>query len=221
MSHYQYHPQFLYKKEADYLLNFLETEIPWRQVRYFKPERGYVQTPRETWCAGFHNNLYYPVNNIKPSPIPDKLVELKLLVQDFLKQEFNFMLFAKYRHGKDSIAYHSDDEMFLGRNPTIPSLTLGATRPFCLKNKVTKELNSWNLSHGDLFVMQNNCQKDFQHSVPKIDNFNEIRYSITFRRALNERGSYNYYTYNVGKNLEKSNNSSYNQQNPWKNRIFS
>lgn len=218
--HYQYHPQFLYQKEADFLLDFLKTEIPWRQVKYFKPERGYVQTPRETWCAGFHNNLFYPVNGICPSPIPEKLIELKLLMEDFLNQKFNFMLFAKYRNGKDSIAYHSDDEMFLGRNPVIASLTLGESRPFCLKNKNSKEVQTWNLNHGDLFVMQEDCQKNYQHSVPKIDNFDHERYSITFRKALNEKGSYNYYTYNVGKTLEKSSNINYSSNNPWKNKGF-
>ena len=200
MSHFQYHPQFLYKEEADFLQNFLENEIPWRQVKYFKPERGYVITPRLTWVAGFHNNLFYDLKNgISPNKIPNELIELKDLVEDYLKTSFNFMLFSKYRDGQDSITYHSDDEMFLGKNPTIASITVGAARPFLLKNKTTREVSQWDLSHGDLFVMQNNCQKDYLHSVPKVDSFNHPKYSITFRKALNEYGSSNYYTYNLGK----------------------
>lgn len=202
MSHFEYIEDFLYKKEADYLQSFLEEEIPWRQVRYFKPERGYVITPRLTWCAGFHNNLYYKINNITPNPIPKTILPLKEIIEDYTGTTYNFVLFAKYRNGQDSITYHSDDEMFLGKNPTIPLLTIGSTRPFNLKNKIDRSVQSFDLSHGDLLIMKNDCQRNFQHAVPKVDNFNEVRYSITFRKAINEYGTKNYYTYNVGNELD-------------------
>jgi len=199
MKHYEYYRNFLYKKEADKLLDFLENNIPWTQVKYFKPERGYVVTPRLTWVAGFHQDDFYDLKNFVPNKIPDFLLPLKDLIQNYTQSEYNFILFSKYRNEKDSITYHSDDERFLGSNPTIASLTLGNPRPFVLKNKRTKESEVFNLSHGDLFVMKNNCQKDFFHAVPKQTKEFRPRYSITFRKALNEYGSSNYYTYNLGK----------------------
>lgn len=199
MSHYELHKDFLYKNEADKLLDFLENQVPWGQVKYFKPQRGYVITPRLTWVAGFHSETLYSLSKHHPNPIPDFLLPLKDLIEDFLNTNFNFILFSKYRNENDSITYHSDDESFLGKNPTIASLTLGDSRPFILKNKKTKESSTFDLSHGDLFVMKNNCQKDFFHAVPKQKEPCGIRYSMTFRRAINEYGSNNYYTYNLAK----------------------
>lgn len=203
MNHYSHHKEFLYPEEATTLLNYLEEEIPWRQVTYFKPNRGYVITPRLTWVAGFHQKEIYPISTNSPNPIPDFLLPLKDLVEDFLNQEFNFMLFSKYRDQNDSITYHSDDERFLGKNPTIASLSLGFARPFILKNKKTRESQNFLLEHGDLFVMQNNCQKDYFHAIPKSTKEYGVRYSITFRKALNESGSKNYYTYNLGSKIQK------------------
>ena len=200
-QHYKYVNRFLYKKEADYLYNRLNKEIPWSVVKYYKPERGYVITPRETWCAGIHNRLDLKNFNYQWNKIPKWLLPLKQLVEDECNEEFNFMLFAKYRNENDSITFHSDDERFLGDNPTIASITVGETRPFQLKNKVSREIETFNLSHGDLFVMQNNCQKDYLHSVPKQKEQLSTRISITFRKGLNIQASRNYYTYNTQQNI--------------------
>jgi alkylated DNA repair dioxygenase AlkB len=199
MSHYEFYKNFLYENEANKLLSFLEQEIPWGQVKYFKPERGYVVTPRLTWVAGFHTENLYSLPKTSPNPIPEFLIPLKGLLEDYLQTNFNFVLFSKYRDENDSISYHGDDERFLGKNPIIASLTLGKSRPFVLKNKKTKESEIFNLSHGDLFVMKENCQKDFFHALPKQNTPCSTRYSITFRKALNEYGSNNYYTYNLAK----------------------
>jgi alkylated DNA repair dioxygenase AlkB len=198
-EHYEFYKDFLYLEESDKLLKYLQNDIPWTQVKYFKPERGYVITPRLTWVSGFHQQDIYDINGITPNPIPDFLLPLKDLIEDYLNTDFNYMLFCKYRDQNDSITYHSDDEAFLGKNPTIASITLGCPRPFVLKNKKSKESESFNLSHGDLFVMKNNCQKDFFHAVPKQKKPTGERFSITFRKALNENGSKNYYKYNLGK----------------------
>jgi len=197
-EHYEYYQDFLYLEESNKLLEYLETEIPWTQVKYFKPERGYVITPRLSWVSGFHQEELYKIDGIDPNPIPDFILPLKHLVEDYLKTSFNYILYSKYRDQNDSITYHSDDENFLGKNPTIASLTLGCKRPFVLKNKTTKESASFDLSHGDLFVMKNNCRKDYFHAVPKQKKPTGVRYSLTFRKALNERGSKNYYKYNLG-----------------------
>tara|TARA_Y100000592_G_C5424466_1_gene294964 strand:+ start:304 stop:942 length:639 start_codon:yes stop_codon:yes gene_type:complete len=201
MSHYEIVPNFLLPSEVDYLTNFLKYKIPWKQVVYKKKDRGEIITPRLTWCCGFHSNKMYGVNGIYPNRIPKELIPLKKLVSEYLNNDFNYMLFAKYRNGQDSIAYHSDDEHFLGKNPTIAALTLGQPRPFVLKNKKTKALHSFNLNSGSLFVMKNNCQSDYLHSVPKQNFTSGPRFSITFRKAINSKASWNYYTYNIGRNI--------------------
>lgn len=198
-EHYLHKPNFLYKEEADYLYKKLFEEIPWRQVKYFKPERGLVTTPRLTWVCGFHQNKHYPIHlpqKVSPNPFPEWILPLKNIVELECKTTFNFILFSLYRNEQDSISFHSDDEKFLGENPTIASLSVGSDRLFSLKENQSKSRQDFILSHGDLFVMKNNCQKDYMHSVPKQKDPIGPRISLTFRNALNEAGSKNYYKYN-------------------------
>jgi alkylated DNA repair dioxygenase AlkB len=202
--HYQHITPFLTKQEADYLYSRLLKEIPWTQVKYYKPERGYIITPRLTWVAGFHQKKLYPLDyhgGYIPNEIPPWLCELKDVIEEYLNQKYNFILFSWYRDENDFIAYHSDNENFLGYNPNIASISVGGNRPFCLKNKITNQIQSFNLNHGDLFVMQNNCQRDYLHSIPKQSYKCTPRLSLTFRNALNETGSKNYYHYNLGKSI--------------------
>jgi len=202
MSHYDYVKNFLTENESNYLYNRLLKETPWTQVKYYKPERGYVITPRLTHAYGFHQDHFYPLKFSNgamylPKKIPKWLTELLSVVQDYTQETYNFILLAQYRDEKDSITFHSDDERFLGYNPTIASITVGQTRPFLLKNKTTNHIDHFDLSHGDLLVMKNNCQRDYMHSVPKQKQPLKPRISLTFRKALNEAGSKNYYKYNT------------------------
>lgn len=200
MTHYQHVKEFLYQEEADFLYQKLLYEIPWRQVKYYKPERGLVTTPRLTWVAGFHQDDFYPIDlpaKIFPNQIPVFINELKELVEEYTSQKYNFVLFSLYRDGEDSISPHSDDELFLGSNPTIASISIGQERDFTLTNKHTREKNTFSLNHGDLFIMKNDCQKNYLHSVPKCKNMLlNPRISLTFRKSLTEAGSKNYYKYN-------------------------
>ena len=197
--HYQHIQNFLYKNEADKLETFLETMIPWTVVNYYKPERGYTITPRETWAAGFHQKKTYSLYNkdYEPNPIPDFLLPLKGIIEEELKTSFNFILFSKYRNENDSISFHSDDEKFLGSQPKIASISIGHNRDFLLREKKSRKIQTFNLSHGDLFVMQKDCQKEFEHSIQKQKDRCYTRYSLTFRKVLNEAGSKNYYRYNT------------------------
>ena len=197
--HFEHVKNFISKDESDWLYTKLLTDVPWRQVKYYKPERGLVVTPRLTCCYGFHQKNHYDIyvpTKITPLKIPNWLLPLKTYVESHTSQSYNFILMAYYRDGKDSITYHSDDERFLGKYPTIASITVGAERLFCLKHKQSKQVTKHLLAHGDLFVMQNNCQQDYMHSVPKTNNFELPRISLTFRNALSEAGSKNYYKYN-------------------------
>ncbi|KAJ5618824.1 Oxoglutarate/iron-dependent dioxygenase [Penicillium lagena] len=70
-----------------------------------------------------------------PRPIPTCLDLLRRQVEEISQTTYNFCLVNYYASGEDSIAFHSDDERFLGPNPTIASLSLGAEREFLMKHK--------------------------------------------------------------------------------------
>ena len=190
MNHREIHQEFVPKNYADNLFNLLKSEIPWRQVEYFKRDRGlHVVTPRLTYVTGsFYNNL--------GNPHPSWILKLKQNIELVTDTEYNFILYAYYRDGNDSITWHSDDERFLGENNTIAGVSFGNLRDFQLKNKVTKEIEKIPMHHGDMIIMKNNCQKDYEHAVLKTKEDVGERISLTFRKAITSYANTNYYTYN-------------------------
>ena len=148
-----------------------------------------------------------------PRPIPQCLDQLRILTEGTTDERFNFCLVNYYADGQDSIAYHSDDERFLGANPAIASFSLGARRDFLMKHKVMTPVEPGEatagrepkqiklaLGSGDMVLMRGKTQGHWLHSVPKRagDEANKGRINITFRRALVRGGTENYYQYNVG-----------------------
>lgn len=111
--------------------------------------------------------------------IPDFLLDIKSKVENVCG-EFNSVLLNLYRDGKDSVAFHCDDEKELGENPIIASLSLGQSRKFHLRHKKTYKQHVIELKHGDLLLMGDNSQTNYQHSLPKDRSKNE-RLNLTFR----------------------------------------
>ena len=44
--------------------------------------------------------------------------------------------------------------------------------------------------------MKNNCQNNFNHEIPKGNQFNKVRYSLSFRKVIHPYGDVNYNKYN-------------------------
>ncbi|KAL4778179.1 hypothetical protein BJX76DRAFT_362977 [Aspergillus varians] len=144
-----------------------------------------------------------------PRPIPECLNKLRQHVEAAVGNgsTYNFCLVNYYASGDDSIAYHSDDERFLGPNPCIASISLGAQRDFLMRHKPTQALGvsnqpmKFSLAEGDMVVMRGETQANWLHSVPKRKGGEAYRgrINITFRKAIVSAGTDNYYNYNVGR----------------------
>lgn len=197
-----YVPSFLSAALADELFESLKHETPWNHVSYKKPW-GEIFTPRLTNCYGYHNDQPEEVSGVIPREIPGNLQKLMEQVSQKCGAMFNYVLMSYYRDGRDSISWHSDDEKFLGPEPTIASVSLGGTRRFLLRHKETRVKQEFQLNHGDLLIMHGRCQADWEHHVPKTAKAVDPRINITFRDAKNIAGSRNYYKYNVGVAMAK------------------
>jgi alkylated DNA repair dioxygenase AlkB len=111
------------------------------------------------------------------------LLYIKQKVEACAGVEFNSVLLNWYRDGQDKISWHADDEVELGRNPVIASVSFGATRDFLIRNKDDHKLKlSFPLRHGSLLVMAGELQHHWQHSVPPRKLVSESRFNLTFRR---------------------------------------
>src|SRR5262249_33301040 len=114
-------------------------------------------------------------------PWPEYLVDIRRRIEEAAGAPFNSLLLNYYRHGSDSIGYHSDDEKELGHNPIVPSLSLGATRQFILRHTRTKERLTFDLTHGSLLIMAGTTQHHWKHTVPKTKRPVGKRINLTFR----------------------------------------
>ncbi|KAK7419333.1 hypothetical protein QQZ08_010916 [Neonectria magnoliae] len=228
-----YFEPFIPSSVSRKLFDFLRAELPFYRVEY-KIKRGGVETqirtPRWTTVFGldetsrFDDEGHVVDANLKtrvsdkrydkypPRPIPKCLDELRQSTEMATGCKLNFCLVNYYASGSDSIAFHSDDEQFLGRDPAIASISLGSRRDFLMKHKPVSPGNADStainakplklpLGSGDMVLMRGKTQSKWLHSIPKRTGKNQEdggKINITFRRAMIKGGTENYYNYNVG-----------------------
>lgn len=140
-----------------------------------------IKVPRMTAWYGTKAYKYSGIINA-PAPMPEWLELLRMNVQHRTTDTvYNSALLNLYRDGSDSVSWHADDEPELGKNPTIASLSFGATRRFAVKHRTTGARWDMDLRDGDLLIMRGRSQLDYVHSVPKTTKAVGPRVNITFR----------------------------------------
>ncbi|KAM9302071.1 alpha-ketoglutarate-dependent dioxygenase alkB homolog 3 [Gastrophryne carolinensis] len=187
-------PSFIERKEADWMFEQLHREIPWRQKTNVGPDGPY-QEPRLTCWYG-EVPYTYSRSTMQANPHWHPLLTmLKDRIEEVTGYTFNSLLCNLYRHDKDSIDWHSDDEPDLGRNPIIASLSLGETRVFQMRKKpLPEEHGDYTyvervhvpLDQGTLLIMEGAAQEDWQHRVPKEYHDRRPRINLTFRTMFPE-----------------------------------
>ena len=111
----------------------------------------------------------------------NELLELKKIVEQISRTDFNSCLLNLYHNGKEGMAYHSDDEESLGKNTVIASLSLGAVRRFLFKHKKSGQTVPVILENGSLLVMKGETQTNWLHRLPPTTKVNTPRINLTFR----------------------------------------
>jgi alkylated DNA repair dioxygenase AlkB len=175
-----YDAAFLDAASANLLRDRLHVETSWKQ----EVGRGRPFPRLTAWYAD--PGLVYRYSGVAHhgegwTPL---LLEIKQRVEQAAGAAFNSLLLNLYRHGRDSIGMHSDDEPELGQDPVIASVSLGAVRRFILKHRKTREKLIFDLAHGSLLVMGGSCQHHWLHGVPKTEAVVGARINLTFRRIL-------------------------------------
>jgi alkylated DNA repair dioxygenase AlkB len=179
-------PGFLTPAEADALFAAIlanRDDLKQNHIQLY----GRRALPRlEAWYGSWDYN-YSKGIILKAAPIPTYLQIVFRQLEAAGYGEYNAVLINYYRDGRDHISPHSDAD-YGDDEPTIPSLTLGAARPFRLakivgKNKLDKTTTVEYLpGHGDLLVMHGRTNLEWQHWVPKTTQPVGERINLTFRR---------------------------------------
>ncbi|WP_051935766.1 alpha-ketoglutarate-dependent dioxygenase AlkB [Salegentibacter sp. Hel_I_6] len=179
----RYFPDFLSSEKADFFLEKLLKDIPWKQqnIKLFGKE---IPQPRLTAFYAEKGISYtYSGLQLDPEYFSAEILELKQKTEKISGFDFNTCLANLYRDGNDSMGWHADDEKVLGKNPVIASISLGGVRSFQFKHKKDKNLKEKiELQHGSLIVMQGSMQHFWKHQLPKTKKEVPPRINLTFRK---------------------------------------
>ncbi len=158
---------------ADRVFAELIAVLPWQQRQVTMYDRR-LPEPRLTawWSTSAPDAEVLPV-----------LADARHVLTDHYARPFDSIGFNLYRDGHDSVAWHGDRERYDLEDPTVVIVSTGQPRPFHLRPRGGGASRSWQLGHGDLFVMGGSCQHDWEHCVPKVAATGP-RLSIMFRHNL-------------------------------------
>ena len=177
-----FHPTFFSQTQSDYFYENLLRDIEWKQdqIKYFGT---LIDLPRLTaWYGDPGVSYTYSGIHVKSIPWTALLLKIKKSIESFSGNVFNSVLLNLYRNGRDGVAWHSDDEPELGVNPTIGSVSFGATRQFQLKHKERPQHRvKLNLTHGSYLLMSGVTQHKWVHQIPKTSRACKSRINLTFR----------------------------------------
>lgn len=168
----------------DPILRIAEFELRQEQIRIFGK---WVDQPRLVGFYGDPGIRYtYSGKEFRSILWNNFLHELRERIQIQFDMRLNSALVNYYRHGMDSMGLHSDDEKELGEQPTIVSVSYGATRKMVFRNKSTNEVVPVYLDHGDVLIMSGQTQSRWKHELPKEKKIIQPRLNVTFRKILSE-----------------------------------
>jgi alkylated DNA repair dioxygenase AlkB len=171
--------------QASHLATALRDEIVWEThcIQLFGRSHD---APRLSCWIGDPDAVYvYSRTRFVPRPWTPTLRMLRERLRQALGMDFNSVLANRYRNGRDSMGWHSDDEPELGPQPCIASLSLGAARRFRLRHRRDRTLrHHLDLGPGSLLLMQGETQRFWQHALPRTARDCGERINLTFRRIL-------------------------------------
>ena len=180
----RYFRTFFTPSKADFLLDQLLRTIEWKQntIKMYGKENP---VPRlEAWYGDKGKSYAYSGIKMEPRPWTDDLLFIKKSIEAKAGVIFNSVLINYYRNGQDRVAWHSDDEKELGRNPIIASVSLGAERNFKLRHKHYKSNDQKEqiiLNHGSFLLMEGTTQHNWMHEIPRTAKPIGPRINLTFR----------------------------------------
>ncbi len=178
-----YYPTWLDPKTADESFSELKKTVRWQQSMLNMYGKSIAIPRLNAWYGDAGRDYGYSGHRFQALPWLPLLTTLKYQIEAETGFEFNSVLVNCYRDGNDSVAWHSDDEPELKKNPVIASLSLGAERIFQLRHRYQKQskVTKIALAHGSLLIMSGELQHYWQHQLPKVATKIGERINLTYR----------------------------------------
>ena len=170
--------------EAGRLFEELRDQVRWREEEILIFGQPRLVPRLVAWHGDPGATYVYSGTDHQPEPWIPSLDRIRDRVHELTGTHFNAVLLNRYRDGRDGMGWHADDEPELGRNPVIASVSLGATRRFCLRHRRRKDLKlDLPLPHGSLLCMSGATQHHWVHALPKTRVPVGERINLTLRRV--------------------------------------
>lgn len=185
-------PSVLTDSEADCLLERCWRETCWAADSYEAFGRRFELPRLQAWFADNGLRYRYSDSLLETRPWPRHLQILRERIEAVCGHQFNSVLLTCYRDGHDQVGWHADNEVELGDDPVIASLSLGVTRHLYLRHNGANSTGLVRnggvlcvpLPHNSLLLMDKGSQQCWQHAVlpePEVDG---LRINLTFRRVV-------------------------------------
>lgn len=181
-----YLERLAFDRPVEAVLADLIEQIDWKHDDVVVRGKTYKQPRLTAWYGDPGMNYRYSGLSLQPAAWTPLLNEIKALVEAATGTNFNSALLNLYRHNRDSIGFHADNEKELGDAPYIASVSLGHERTFILKPKWNPpgEVHKLRLASGSLLVMAGATQRNWLHGIEKETAPCGPRVNITFRRIV-------------------------------------
>lgn len=181
-----YMEHFIPLNIANNYYNTLSNTITWKQETITMYGKTHAVPRKTAWYGNKGATYRYSGITHHPEPWTKALLDIKKVIEHVLNKEtFNSVLLNLYRNGNDKMGWHADNEKELGTNPTIASVSLGATRRFDLKHKTdNKQKIQLQLTPGSLIIMHGALQHHWLHQIPAQKKIIDSRINLTYRNIL-------------------------------------
>jgi alkylated DNA repair dioxygenase AlkB len=177
-----YHEKVLTDEQIKPLYDKLLNKINWENERVVMFGKEIITKRKVAFYSDPLIAYTYSSKTKIGLPWKDPLIILKNIVESLTKQTYNACLLNLYHNGEEAMGWHSDNEKEIIANSSIASLSIGASRKFSFKHKVTKETISIQLGNGSLLEMKGTIQSHWLHTLPKSKKITESRINLTFRQ---------------------------------------
>lgn len=177
-----YHEKVLTDEQITQLYDELLNKINWENERVVMFGKEIITKRKVAFYSDPLIAYTYSSKTKIGLPWKDPLFILKNIVESLTKQTYNACLLNLYHNGEEAMGWHSDNEKEIIANSSIASLSIGASRKFSFKHKVTKETISIQLGNGSLLEMKGSIQSHWLHTLPKSKKITESRINLTFRQ---------------------------------------
>lgn len=176
-----YVPDFVVAEGASRAFNTMWDTLDW--------ERRDGAPRREYWQNDYGLAYTYGKNEGERTYEAKRWVPIVDVWRNAINERYGYALDCCFINGyndeKDSLGWHADDSPEMNPAQPVISLSLGEERNIMVRNNESREIETFRLGHGSLFIMPPGFQQTHQHKIPKGDRQGMgPRISLTYRGML-------------------------------------